>query len=79
LESWPGLFVANPAALLKDALPQFLDIIERLICVGLLRVPRERKNPDENQKSPSDGFHGGCSLLGKLYHELRWMAKGVKQ
>jgi hypothetical protein len=62
---------------LKDAVPQLLDIIERLLRACLLRVPRERKNSDEDQKSPSDAFHGGCSLLGKLYHELRWMAKRV--
>jgi hypothetical protein len=69
--------MANPAALLKDALSQLLDIIERLLRACLLRVPCERKNPHEDQKSQPDAFHGGCSLLGKLYHELRWMAKRV--
>jgi hypothetical protein len=53
--------MADPAPLLEDTLPQFLDIVERLFCVCLLRARGERKNGEENQKSPSDTSHGGCS------------------
>jgi hypothetical protein len=68
LESRPRSLMADSAALLEDTLPQFLDVAERFLCVGLLRARGERENAEENQNSPSDASHRGI-LLGKLYHE----------
>ena len=61
LESRPRRRMANGAALLENTLAKFLGIGERLISVCLLRARAERKNGEENQKSPAQRFHGGFS------------------
>jgi hypothetical protein len=53
--------MADAAALLEDALPQLLDIIQRLLCVCLLPARSERKDAQENQQTPAEAFHGGSS------------------